>query len=139
MPTYLSYLGGNALPVGPTRAEKAQQAGWPVVASNPTILAPIWPNFTFPKAVTGVFYSEQWDLRPAFSPTNYSLVSGTLPPGLVLTSPSGDLGLLAGTPTVAGTYTFTLNARNLYGSVNKTFTIVAVAGGGSGYSATFAG
>jgi hypothetical protein len=135
MSTYYSYQGGSGLPLSESRAEKAQQAGWPVVTSNPTILAPVWPNFTMPTGVVGVAYSIQWDLKPAYSPTTYTVSSGTLPTGLTLTSPSGDLGVLSGTPTTAGTYTFTLEATNLYDPVFKTFTflVVAALGGGGNF------
>ncbi len=127
-----SYGGGNDLPALATGTNEAQSAGWPVVGGPPTALAPVWPDFTFPKAVVGVLYSEQWDLRPAAAPTTYTLFSGTLPTGLSLTSPSGDLGVISGTPTAAGSYTFALTATNVYGFANKSFTIIVVAASGAG-------
>lgn len=93
---------------------------------------PIWPNFTFANGTVGNLYSQQWDLTPASPPTTYSVISGSLPTGLALTSPSDDLGLLSGTPTVAGSYSFTLKASNAFGTSNKTFTLLIVpASGGS--------
>lgn len=104
-----------------------------VVFSTSNFTAPVWPAFTFAGGVVGIAYSQQWDLTPASPPTTYSVVSGSLPTGLSLTSPSPDLGLLSGTPTVAGTYSFTLRATNAFGTADQAFTLVvtAPAGGGS--------
>lgn len=61
----------------------------------------------FPPAGTvGAPYSYQFDAEGTPEPT--VTVVGTLPPGLTV-SPSG---LLSGTPTKAGTYSFTLSAAN---------------------------
>lgn len=97
---------------------------------------PVWPSMTFcSNGVVGVSYSQQFDLNPASSPTTYSLLSGTLPPGLSLTNVSNDVGLLSGTPTTAGSYSFTLRATNSYGSADKAFTItIAAAASGGGVS-----
>ena len=96
---------------------------------------PIWPAMTFcSNGVVGVSYSQQFDLAPASSPTTFSLLSGTIPPGLGLTSVSNDVGLLSGAPTTPGTYTFTLRATNSYGSADKSFTVTIVAGASGGGS-----
>ena len=50
----------------------------------------------------------------------FSVSAGSLPPGLALSA----AGVLAGTPTVAGSYTFTVTAQNLIGSAGAQFTIV---------------
>ena len=47
-------------------------------------------------------------------------VSGSLPPGLYL---AGDGDLISGTPTKAGTYTFTVYANNSAGSASKSITL----------------
>jgi PKD repeat protein len=53
----------------------------------------------------------------------WSLESGSLPPGLGLVD-GGRYSNISGTPTQAGTYTFTLKAENGAGSDTKSFTIV---------------
>jgi hypothetical protein len=45
------------------------------------------------------------------SPYSFAMISGGLPPGLIL-SPSG---VVSGTPTATGTYTFTVQATDAYG------------------------
>jgi hypothetical protein len=51
----------------------------------------------------------------------YAVTTGTLPTGLTLTTG----GVLSGTPTVAGSYTFTITATNQFGcSVSTSYTIV---------------
>ena len=49
-----------------------------------------------------------------------TLVSGTLPPGL---APLASDGTLTGTPTQAGTYTFTVQAANPVGIAEDTVTV----------------
>lgn len=78
---------------------------------------PVWPSLTFPDGYVSNPYSYAWDLTPAAAPTTYTLNSGSLPPGLSLHSPSGDIGNVSGTPTTVGVYTFTLLATNAYGAV----------------------
>lgn len=106
------------------------------VNTNP----PVWPSFTFSNGVVGVAYSQTWDLAPAAPPTTYTLNSGSLPPGLSLSNVVDDIGKLSGTPTTAGTYTFTLLATNAYGTaVSPTFsiTITSAPGAGGGNFARF--
>ena len=94
--------------------------------------APVWPQMTFCSGVVGVAYSEQFDLAPVGSPTTFTVLSGTLPPGLSLANVSGDIGLLSGTPTTAGAYTFTLRATSAYGTSDQAFSITVSAGAGGG-------
>ena len=53
------------------------------------------------------------------NPTSWSVTNGTLPDGLTLNSD----GTISGTPTAAGTYSFTVTATNDYGSDSKEFTL----------------
>ena len=84
--------------------------------------------------VVGVSYSQQFDLSPYSGPITFTPPSGTLPPGLSLTSVGGDVGLLSGTPTTPGSYTFTLRATNSYGTADKSFTIVISTAAAAGSS-----
>jgi hypothetical protein len=106
--------------------------------TGPFLGAPVWPTFTFAGAVLNVSYTQDFDLNPATSPTTYTVQSGALPTGLSLSNVSGDIGRISGTPTVLGSYTFTLRATNTHGTADKSFTISVNAGGGGG-SYTFAG
>lgn len=57
-------------------------------------------------AAAGSPFSEQLDVQGVPSTTQWELESGTLPPGLTLSSD----GVLSGTPTAVGSSTFTLKA-----------------------------
>ncbi|MDR5698757.1 putative Ig domain-containing protein [Agromyces aerolatus] len=78
---------------------------------------------TPPAGIVGSGYSFTYTVTGTPTPT-VSLASGTLPPGLTLSS----AGVLSGTPTTAGTFTFTVGASNGVGSdatVTSTVTIQA--------------
>jgi hypothetical protein len=95
---------------------------------------PVWGDFQmFSNGVVGQSYDDQWDLTGASLPTTYSVLTGALPDGLSLQSVSGNKGRIYGTPTVAGTFNFTLRATNGFGTADKAFsiTIVAPAAGGA--------
>ena len=89
------------------------------VYTNP----PVWQPLTFSNGVVGTPYSQSGAWCTGTSPITYTLNSGSLPPGLSLSS-SGVTGTLSGTPTTIGLYAFTLLATNAYGSaVSPTLTI----------------
>jgi hypothetical protein len=92
-----------------------------VVASNSQ--APVWVNQTPPlNTNVGAAYSYTFLANGIPTPT-YSLVSGTLPPGLTFNPTTG---VLSGSPTTAGTYgPIVIGASNSQGSITSTpFTIV---------------
>src|ERR1700677_4516936 len=72
------------------------------------------PKFVFspatvPDGLYGSPYSSQTlTVTGGMPPFSFSISSGRLPAGMTL-SPGG---VLSGTPTVAGTYTFTVKAKN---------------------------
>ncbi len=73
-----------------------------------TILAPsltITTASPLPTGVSGVFYNLQLAATGP-SPQNWSVISGVLPPGLSLTSS----GSIVGTPSIANTFDFTVQA-----------------------------
>ena len=79
-----------------------------------------------PPAVPGSPYSTTLAAAGGTAPYVWSIAAGSIPAGLSLNASSG---VLAGTPTSAGTYNFTAavtDAVNL--TVQKAFTLVAAAG-----------
>ncbi|MBI2689814.1 MAG: putative Ig domain-containing protein [Acidobacteria bacterium] len=75
---------------------------------------------TLPAAAVGVAYRQQVNLSGGREPYRWAVL-GTLPPGLTLSQ----TGLVSGTPTSAGSYTFTVQASDVSGgSILKTYTIV---------------
>jgi len=68
-------------------------------------------------------YGDALDQRNIYvtgkTPITYSVVSGSLPPGITLNS----AGLFGGIPNTAGNYTFTVRATNSVSSTDQVFTI----------------
>lgn len=58
-------------------------------------------------------YSQQFTASGGIGPYTFSVTLGALPPGLSLSSS----GLLAGTPTHAGTYSFRIHVEDSAGSI----------------------
>lgn len=134
-----SKLNAYLLPTAPIGVACSKLVAYAVLSATNTN-PPVWPSLTFPNGYVSNPYSYAWDLAPAAPPTTYTLNSGSLPPGLSLNSPSADLGNVSGTPTTAGTYTFTLLATNAYGTaVSPTYTIIISSPVGAGGSFTYAG
>jgi hypothetical protein len=76
--------------------------------------------------------------------TMYTLLSGSLPPGLSLATESGSMNWasISGTPTTAGTYTFTIKATHyahdtLFDTRQYAITIADPGGGGGAGDITF--
>lgn len=106
--------------------------GW----GTPTNQPPAWTAMTFANGVANVVYSQQFDMAPASPTITYTVTAGALPTGLSLSTLSGTVGLLSGTPAIAGSYSFVL-ASNAYGSASKSFTVVISPPPSSGGGATF--
>ncbi len=69
----------------------------------------------------GAAASQTFSATTGTAPYNWTLASGSLPPGLTLTT----AGSLSGTPSAIGTYNFTLRATDAYGcSVTRAYTSV---------------
>jgi hypothetical protein len=84
---------------------------------------------TLPDGTVSVPYSATLVSVGGTAPYTYSLVSGSLPPGLTL-SPSG---MITGTPTSSGTFTFTIKVTDSVGGTATEVFTVTVAGRGQGY------
>jgi hypothetical protein len=116
---------------------------YPVLAITPLTASP---------GTVGTAYSQTFTATGGAGPSTYtwSLTTSTQPPGLTLSS----AGVLSGTPTTAGTFTFSVQVSSLIPAVgtvtaSQSFTVViaappalAIAGGlssgivGGAYSAT---
>ncbi|MFV0460011.1 MAG: putative Ig domain-containing protein [Actinomycetales bacterium] len=80
---------------------------------------------TAPNGTVAMPYSQTFTASGGTSPYTYDVSSGTLPPGLSFTD-----GTLSGTPTTAGTYSFTIRAQDsmlAYGT--RAYTVVIGAAG----------
>lgn len=100
---------------------------------------PTWPSITPPTGYVGNVYSLTWDMSPSATPLTYSVISGSLPPGLSLSAPSGTVESITGTPTTVGVYPFTLQASNAYGTANKALSITVTTAVGVTTSYAFIG
>ena len=99
-----------------------------VVAAAPPV-PPVCPVVTvsppaLPNGTVGVAYSQTILASGGTAPYIFGVTSGALPPGLTLTS----AGVLAGTPTTAGTTTFTVQATDANGCIGlSTYTMIIAA------------
>jgi len=83
----------------------------------PVTLAPA----TLPNATVGTAYSQTLVASGGTAPYTYTVSAGTLPPGLTLSG----AGQLAGNPTTAGSFSFTVTATDANGCVaTRVYTLV---------------
>jgi hypothetical protein len=74
--------------------------------------------------VAGVPYSQTFNQVGGYGTGGMFVTTGTLPPGLTFNS-TGGTGVLAGTPTTTGSYTFTLEVFDSFeNSRTRTYTVV---------------
>ena len=126
-------LASGSLPPGLMLASSGTLSGTPTAAgtytftvaaangagtvSSPSLsilvnTAPVFTADSPPGGTVGVAYSYTFAAGGNPAPT-FSVSSGSLPPGLSL---NGSSGVLSGTPTAAGSYTFTVSASNGIGN-----------------------
>lgn len=105
-----------------------------VVAAAP-VVPPVCPVITLTPATlatasAGVAWSQTVAASGGTAPYVFGVTAGALPPGLLLTN-TGGLGLLSGTPTTAGTSTFTIrgtDANGCFAEIAYVQTITALPG-----------
>ncbi|MBD1208466.1 MAG: putative Ig domain-containing protein, partial [Ignavibacteria bacterium] len=145
LPTGLTLISAGVLSGTPTSAgsytftlQASNSEG--TVNSSPITITVTNPNIA-PSAFTaqtpatsgavGTTYTSYSFVANGTPAPMYSLASGTLPTGLTLSS----AGVLSGTPTAAGSYTFTVQASNSAGNVNSSPITIIVTQAPSAFSA----
>jgi large repetitive protein len=91
--------------------------------AGPALLFPAPPG-----GEVGVTYSDQLTVTAGTSPFTWSVSSGSLPPGITL---GASTGLLSGTPTTAGTYSFTVKVTDSSGLTSTEAATVTIIPGPS--------
>lgn len=105
--------GTNAAPA--TASLVVTPAACPVITLTPA---------TIPNGLVGQAFSQTLTASGGTAPYTFSVATGALPTGLTLTL-AGGLGLIAGTPTTNGTYTFTIRATDAPGClVDAPYTVI---------------
>ena len=84
---------------------------------------------TVPNGVVGTPYSSTVSAVGGTPPYSWSVVSGSLPPGLALSS----TGTISGTPTAAGSFTFTVEATDSVGATATQALTITIGAPGQGY------
>ncbi|WP_326556718.1 DUF7927 domain-containing protein [Micromonospora sp. NBC_01796] len=93
--------------------QSATQAFTVVIAPQPTLTFPAPPQ-----GQVGIAYSVPFTVSGGTAPFTWSIPAGSLPPGLTLNTATG---LLSGTPTLGGNYSFTVRVVDAFAQVaNRT-------------------
>lgn len=87
-----------------------------------TPLLPVLANATFPGGTLGIPYNWGVTAKNGQPPFSWSIRSGSLPPGLLIDS----LGLIHGTPTKAGSYTFSLQVTDSFTPADVSWSDVTI-------------
>ncbi len=112
-----SHVGALSITIG-AQSNSASLSGLGVAAG----VAPAISSGTPSAGTVGQAYNFSF-AATGTTPITWSLVSGSLPPGLTL---NASTGAVTGTPTSAGTFAFTISASNVAGLVNLS-TAISVA------------
>lgn len=114
-------VGGNSFTVQGT-GDQGQPLYQPysiVVDQNQPLTINASGGTTLSPGMVGGAYAQSFFLSGGAAPYTWSLASGQLPPGLTLQNssagPRDANNELAGTPTTAGTFTFTMQVTDFYG------------------------
>jgi hypothetical protein len=102
--------------VGTSSVIQATSVSDPTQIAQATMFVVADPSITttsIANATVGTPYAAVINVSNGSNPFNWSIASGTLPPGLFLTVESISSVTITGTPTTAGTYTFKLQALDV--------------------------
>lgn len=135
MTTVASYTGvlKTGSQAGPGMFSPLGLSMFPEHATSGSGSAPVPVAAVLAGGLTGASYSETISDVGGVSPYSYALASGALPTGLSLSS----AGVISGTPTATGTFTFTVQVTDANGSTGTTtfqIIIAAPSSGASNYS-----
>jgi plastocyanin domain-containing protein len=86
-----------------------------ITVSDPQLMI---TTTSLPSGTVGTSYSQAVDVDGVFPPFVWSVVSGSLPPGLSLPTATAGNGTISGTPTTAGTYSFTVQVTDVIGDMS---------------------
>ncbi len=92
--------------------DTAQQA-FTLTITPPAPLVITFPSSCCPAGTVGTAYSQNFFLSGGVAPYIWSIAAGQLPPGLSLAA--SPPAVLSGTPTTAGTFTFTVRVTDSTG------------------------
>ena len=102
--------------------------GWGAIATVTTAgLVPTITTTTLPNGTDGVIYSNTV-VADGDAPITFSLLSGSLPNGLALST----AGEIDGIPTLPGVYSFTVRATNSFGTDDQALTLTVAEAGVTG-------
>jgi len=108
----LARTGAVTLDTNNVSSTCAVAAVCPVISVTPTALA---------NATVGVAFTQTLTASGGAAPNSFTVTSGTLPAGLTLSS----TGVLSGTPTTAGTASFTIRGADSAGCfTDQAFTLI---------------
>jgi len=133
MPTTLfSYVGAlrTGAQAGPSFVIAVKTTMFPQHATSGPGSLPVPAAKVLAGGTTGTAYSETIDqTQGGVSPYTYAVTAGSLPTG---TSLNTSTGVISGTPTVAGTYDFTITVTDTNGSTGSTNFEIVIAAPSSG-------
>ena len=95
-----------------------------------TALPLVFVNKSLSSASLNQAYATTINANGGIAPYTFSLSAGTLPPGMQFFTPTSTQAAIAGTPTQAGTFTFTIKVVDSSSSaqtLSQQFTLVVVA------------
>ena len=108
----------------------AENAGWPLNRNLTPFLAPSIVTTSLPAAAPGQAYQQILKAKGGVPFYDWRVTSGSLPPGLSLNRFTGEI---SGTPTTAGSYSFTVELRDydpMAAPVTRTFRLTVGSGDG---------